>query len=144
MVLTSPEHHNPHHPQHRPPPTRGMTLPQTLLRQSHNDLMVSSTRVPRAHTLPNSNRSLTLSTIDLNNAINNNQLLRTRSPGGGQSVSIMSLPQSDDNEAFSFDNRYVKIVAAQCGKVMIFLSLRFYVKPIWESRSAKSAIFTHL
>ena len=104
MVLTSPEHHiTPNRP---PPPTRGMTLPQTILRQSHNDLMVSSARVPRAHTLPNSNRSL--STIDLNNAINNNQLLRTRSPGGGHSVSIMSLPQSDDNEAFSFDNRYVK------------------------------------
>jgi len=71
--------------------------------------MVSSTRVPRAHTLPNSNRSLTLSTIDLNNAINNNQLLRTRSPGGGQSVSIMSLPQSDDNEAFSFDNSALQL-----------------------------------
>merc|ERR1712018_1009693 len=86
-----------------------MTLPQTLLRQSHNDLMASSTRVPRAHTLPNSNRSLTLSQIDLNNAINNNQLLRTRSPGGGHSVSIMSLPQSDDNDAFSFDNSALQL-----------------------------------
>ena len=123
MVLTSPEHHNTQNHQHRPPPTRGMTLPQTLLRQSHNDLMVSSTRVPRAHTLPNSNRSLTLSTIDLNNAINNNQLLRTRSPGGGQSVSIMSLPQSDDNEAFSFDNRYVKIAAGLLKQVITIISI---------------------
>ena len=85
--------------------------------------MVSSTRVPRAHTLPNSNRSLTLSTIDLNNAINNNQLLRTRSPGGGQSVSIMSLPQSDDNEAFSFDNRYVKIAAGHLKQVRTIISI---------------------
>ena len=72
-------------------------------------IQVASTRVPRAHTLPNSNRSLTLSQIDLNNAINNNQLLRTRSPGGGHSVSIMSLPQSDDNEAFSFDNSALQL-----------------------------------
>ena len=107
MVLTSPEHH--HHQQHssRPPPTRGTTLPHTLMRQSHTDIpTLASNKVPRANTLPNSNRSLTLSTIDLNNAINNNQLSsRTRSPGGGHSVSIMSLPQSDDNDAFSFDNR---------------------------------------
>ena len=34
---------------------------------------------------------------------------------------------------------------AQCGNFMIFLSLRFYVKSILgHSRSAKSAILTHL
>ena len=86
MVLT-PDH------QPRPDrPVRGYTLPQNL--QSYTD--ISMVGVRRAQTLPNSNRrSLSISEL---NAINNNQLLRT---------SAMSIPHSDDNEGFSFDNRYV-------------------------------------
>lgn len=90
MVLTSPE------PEELPP-TRGKTLPNPqLMRQSHVDL---STRLQKAHTLP-SNRAA--SAIDLHNAINNNGVIRTRTPN---SVSILSLHQSDDNEGFCFDNR---------------------------------------
>ena len=89
-----------------PPPHRGKTLPNPLLmRQSQVDLTVNS-RVQKAHTLP-CNRGRTASAIELNNAINNNNLgsvTRTRTP---QSVSILSLHQSDDNDGYCFDNRYV-------------------------------------
>ena len=91
MVLTSPEPKS---------PTRGQTLPHPLLLRQSNIDLTSAARQPRAHTLPG-NRSMTLSYIDLNNAINNNPI-RTRSP---QSVSILSLHQSDDNEGYCFDNR---------------------------------------
>lgn len=86
MVLTSPE----------PPPSRGKTLPNpALMRQSHADL-----RLQKAHTLPSNQRARTVSAIDLHNAINNNNF-RTRTP---QSVSILSLHQSDDNDGYCFDN----------------------------------------
>ncbi len=98
MVLTSPEPHD-------GPSTkafRGKTLPNpTLLRQSNIDLSVSSARKQKAHTLP-TNRTRTCSAIELNNAINNNGNNLIRTP---QSVSILSLHQSDDNEAYCFDNR---------------------------------------
>ena len=93
MVLTSPSEPK--------SPTRGQTLPHpVLMRQSNVDLSVSTQQ--RARTLPITNRSMTLSYIDLNNAINNNPS-RTKSP---HSVSILSLHQSDDNEAYCLDNRY--------------------------------------
>ena len=100
MVLTSPE---PTKIGADPPPTRGKTLPNPLLmRQSNVDLSMAA-RLQKAHTLP-SNRARTVSAIDLHNAINNNQqgLTRTRTPN---SVSILSLHQSDDNEVYCFDNR---------------------------------------
>lgn len=94
MVLTSPEPPE--------PPSRGKTLPNpALLRQSHADLSTSSAnRLQKAHTLPSNQRGRTVSAIDLHNAINNNHF-RTRTP---QSVSILSLHQSDDNEGYCFDN----------------------------------------
>jgi len=101
MVLTSPEPRT-------PPPPRGKTLPNPLLmRQSQVDLTVSS-RVQKAHTLP-CNRGRTASAIELNNAINNNNLgsmTRTRTP---QSVSILSLHQSDDNDGYCFDNSALEL-----------------------------------
>ena len=100
MVLTSPEPRT-------PPPPRGKTLPNPLLmRQSQVDLTSAvNSRVQKAHTLP-TNRGRTASAIELNNAINNNNpgpmAARTRTP---QSVSILSLHQSDDNDGYCFDNR---------------------------------------
>ena len=99
MVLTSPEPRT-------PPPPRGKTLPNPMLmRQSQVDLTSAvNGRVQKAHTLP-TNRGRTASAIELNNAINNNNpgpMARTRTP---QSVSILSLHQSDDNDGYCFDNR---------------------------------------
>ena len=101
MVLNSPEP--------KTPPVRGKTLPNPLLmRQSQVDLSRVQ-RVQKAHTLPGSNRSFSTSNIDLNNAINNNPDLNHFGSSNNrvtQSVSILSLHQSDDNEAYCFDNRY--------------------------------------
>ena len=66
MVLNLPEPRT-------PPPQRGKTLPNQLLkRQSQVDLTVNA-RIKKAATLP-SNQGRTASAIELNNAINSNTL----------------------------------------------------------------------
>lgn len=98
MVLTSPEI--------RSPPSRGTTLPNQFAFSRQSNVDLEKPRPERANTLPNRARSMTVSAIDLNNLINNNPAIMITARKSPHSVSIMSLPNSDDNEGFTFDNRY--------------------------------------